>query len=76
MTSSLSTIKEVLTPESWTMKDIGKVANASATALSKSAATISEKLYDHRLVDAFTDEQQRYFALAYIFRLEPKFYCT
>ena len=73
MASSLSTIKEALTPESWTVRNIRKAADASATALSTSATAISEKLYDHRLVDTFADEQQRYLALAYIFGFELKF---
>ena len=74
MTSRLSAIKEALITESWKMRSIGKVADASETALSETAATISDQLYDHHLVDAFTQEQELYVASTYILISEAQFW--
>ena len=73
MASSLSVIKEALSTESRTMRCIGKITDASVTALSETAATISEQLYDHHLVDEFTEEQERYVAPTSTFLSDVQF---
>ena len=72
MASSFSAIKEALSLESRTMRCIGEITDSSVTALSETAATISE-LYDHHLVDEFTEEQERYVALTSTFPSDVQF---
>ena len=61
MESCFSAIKEVLSPESRTRKSIERAVELSTTSLSQSATDIDDHLYDHNLVDAFAQEQERYY---------------